>query len=111
MASPGRKFVASSSTGACVASVAWVSNNSEDHRRLADAQTIVRKSTSLELYRPAHVAKPHFGGKPLNNFSTSLSNFFVSFDGLSGKASVAQPRQITCFVEVSKRSTTSVPTV
>src|SRR6266446_6894766 len=51
------------------------------------------------------------GGNFLNIFSIALLSFWAVFSGLSGIVPVAVPRQITCLVLVSNKSTMSVPTV
>jgi hypothetical protein len=56
---------------------------------LIKSLAVVRRTTS-------RCCSAHLGGKSLNNFSISLSSFFVCFLGLSGKASVAQPRHKSC---------------
>src|ERR1700704_2805923 len=47
------------------------------------------------------------GGNFLNIFSIALLSFWAVFSGLSGIVPVAVPRQITCLVLVSNKSTMS----
>ena len=55
---------------------------------------------------------PHaLGGYPLNNLSTPLSKALMFFDELSDRALLSEPRQISCLLFVSNRSTTRVPTL
>ena len=51
------------------------------------------------------------GGNSLNNFSTLLSKFLMFLLELLDKVLLAEPRHSRVFVFLSKRSTTSVPTL
>ena len=51
-----------------------------------------------------------FGGKCANIFSTPLSRSLMFLEDLLESVSLAEPRHNNCFVLVSKRSTTNVPT-
>jgi hypothetical protein len=62
-----------------------------------------------------HVRSRYFfeepGGKCLNILSTPLSRFLMFFSELLESVSLEEPLQISCLVLVSKRSTTTVPTL
>ena len=62
-----------------------------------------------------HVERRYFfeepGGNCLNIFSTPLSRFLMFLSELLESVSLEVPLQISCFVLVSKRSTTTVPTL
>src|ERR1700680_2222555 len=51
------------------------------------------------------------GGNFLNIFSTPLSRFLMFLSELLERVSLSEPLQISCLVLVSKRSTTTVPTL
>src|SRR5580704_9776850 len=59
--------------------------------------------------RPYFVVAP--GGKCLNILSTLSLRFLMFLSELSESVSLAAPLQISCLVFVSKRSTTTVPTL
>src|ERR1700756_3512064 len=69
----------------------------------------------VELMRDSSMGRRYFfeepGGKCLNILSTPLSRFLMFLSELSESVSLELPLQISCLVLVSKRSTTTVPTL
>ncbi len=71
--------------------------------------------SSTDSESPAHTTRysdfDGFGGKCAKSFSAALSKFLMFLSDLSESVSLAEPRQIRCFVLASKTSTTRVPTL
>src|ERR1700730_2357681 len=67
------------------------------------------------VQRANHLKRRYFfeepGGNCLNIFSTPLSRFLMFLLELLESVSLVVPLQINCLVLVSKRSTTTVPTL
>src|SRR6266404_1889569 len=80
-----------------------------------DCQTNADAHAHAHAHALSHVGRFYFfvepGGKCLNILSTPLSKFLMFLSALLESVSLEVPLQISCFVLVSKRSTTTVPTV
>src|SRR5258707_12002695 len=79
-------------------------------RSLLGARRNARRNTRRG-YRQRRYFFEESGGKCLNILSTPLSRFLMFLSELLERVLLAVPLQISCLVLVSKRSTTTVPTL